>query len=47
MELLGAVHEPLRVTRAAYLYLIDLIADQQDGMEGAENLISLPLTNQV
>lgn len=46
LELLDAVHESMRVARAAYLYLIDLVADEQDGVEGAENFFSLPLTNQ-
>lgn len=44
-ELIAASHESLQVARAAYLYLIDLVADGEDET-GSVNLRGLPLPNQ-
>ncbi|MBF0817790.1 hypothetical protein E4U02_15415 [Microbacterium paludicola] len=44
--LVHATHQSLRVARAAYMYLIDLVQDQQDALTEGEQLMALPLPNQ-
>jgi len=44
--LVAATHEALRVARAAYLYLIDLIGDQQDAVPKVGNGAQLPILEQ-
>ncbi|MEV8273581.1 LA2681 family HEPN domain-containing protein [Microbacterium sp. NPDC077184] len=44
--LIHAAHQSLRVARAAYIYLIDLVQDQQDAISDGEQFVTLPLPNQ-
>jgi len=45
-SLVVATQEALRVARAAYIYLIDLIQDQQDELPEDENRPQLPIYDQ-
>jgi hypothetical protein len=45
--LIDATHQSLRVARAAYVYLIDLIQDQQDCYGNDESRPALPLPTQM
>jgi len=45
--LIQATHQSLRVARAAYIYLIDLVQDQQDSIGEAETRFALPLPTQL
>lgn len=44
--LVHAAHQSLRVARAAYIYLIDLVQDQQDAISDGEQFVTLPRPNQ-
>jgi tetratricopeptide (TPR) repeat protein len=46
LELIHACHESLRVARAAYIYLIDLV-NEKESDEQSEELMSLPLPGQM
>lgn len=45
-HLIEAAHESLRVARAAYLYLIDLVADGEEQRTGGEVRLPLPIPSQ-
>ena len=42
-QLVQAVHESLRVARAAFIYLVDLVQDEQDELGGEGTWLPLPL----
>ncbi|WP_310244628.1 LA2681 family HEPN domain-containing protein [Microbacterium sp. BE35] len=44
--LVQAAHQSLRVARAAFIYFIDLVQDQQDAISDGELFTTLPLPNQ-
>jgi len=46
LELIHACHESLRVARAAYIYLIDLIEEAEAGHRG-DDVVDLPLPTQL
>jgi tetratricopeptide (TPR) repeat protein len=45
--LIRATRESLRVARAAYIYLIDLVQDHEDALDDSQKRVTLPLPTQV